>query len=313
MKVYGQLEYAQFHNRTAADPAAAVMGLAWFRTDLKKVRVDDSVAVREFVTPPATGITKGDLFSNDGTNYTRVGVGANDTALVADSTQTSGFKWFMLLPAGTVFPSAAAAVPTGFLDCDGSSKLRTDYPTLFTALGGAASPWGLPDGTHFNVPDFRGRTLIGAGLGAGLTNRVLAATVGVETHPLSLGELAAHNHGGGATPTSSLNNVGHTHAISITSGAPNVGHTHDMPTTADGGGQGGSVAPYFLNGNANSSGTIQSGADSTDVHAHLVSGTSAGNSVDHTHTVVVTIPSAGSGTAHQNMQPSAVVTWIIKT
>ncbi len=63
-------------------------------------------------------------------------------------------------PAGVVLPFAGSAAPTGFLLCDGSSKLRTDYADLFTAIGTA---FGSVDGTHFTLPDMRGRTSVGVG------------------------------------------------------------------------------------------------------------------------------------------------------
>jgi microcystin-dependent protein len=48
--------------------------------------------------------------------------------------------------------------------------------------------------TTFNVPDFRGRTIIGAGTGAGLTARARGDKSGEETHVILPGELAAHAH-----------------------------------------------------------------------------------------------------------------------
>lgn len=100
------------------------------------------------------------------------------------------------IAAGVVHAYAGAAAPNNWLLCDGTSYLRTTYPDLFQALGGAASPWGLPDGTHFNVPDLRGRTVIGVGTGAGLTARTLAAALGEENHLLTGPEsgIQAHNH-----------------------------------------------------------------------------------------------------------------------
>jgi microcystin-dependent protein len=44
-------------------------------------------------------------------------------------------------------------IPTGYLECDGASLLRASYADLFTAIGVA---YGNADGTHFNVPDYRG-------------------------------------------------------------------------------------------------------------------------------------------------------------
>lgn len=80
-------------------------------------------------------------------------------------------------PTGAVFEYTGATAPFGYLFCDGSSLLRSDYPALFTALGGASSEWGLPDGTHFNVPDFRGRMPVGVGTHADVST--LAANDGV--------------------------------------------------------------------------------------------------------------------------------------
>ena len=99
------------------------------------------------------------------------------------------------LPAGSVIDFAGSTAPSGFLLCDGSAVSRTTYSALYTALGGASSPWGQGDGsTTFNVPDLRGRAIVGVGTGTGLTNRALAATGGEENHQLTIAELASHTH-----------------------------------------------------------------------------------------------------------------------
>ena len=67
------------------------------------------------------------------------------------------------VPAGSLFMFPGTNMPSGYLLCDGQSVLRADYPNLFAALGGTGSTWGLPDGTHFNVPDLRGRVPVGLG------------------------------------------------------------------------------------------------------------------------------------------------------
>jgi len=86
----------------------------------------------------------------------------------------------------------AMAPPTGWLDCNGAAVSRTTYANLFTAIG---TVWGVGDGsTTFNLPDFRGRTIIGVGTGTGLTARALAANVGTETHQLTTAEMPAHTH-----------------------------------------------------------------------------------------------------------------------
>jgi microcystin-dependent protein len=110
-----------------------------------------------------------------------------------------------------------AAAPAGYLLCDGTSYLRATYPDLFTAIG---TTFGSVDGTHFNVPDLRGRVPVGVGTGTGggssgtglpsggsaLTAVAMAGWKGEETHALSVAELPAHHHtfgvrsGAGATP-----------------------------------------------------------------------------------------------------------------
>jgi len=60
--------------------------------------------------------------------------------------------------AGFIKPFGGTTPPSGFLECNGASLLRTSYADLFAAIGFA---WGAADGTHFNLPDFRGRFLRG--------------------------------------------------------------------------------------------------------------------------------------------------------
>lgn len=64
------------------------------------------------------------------------------------------------MPAGAVVPFAGSSAPTGFLICDGSSLLRSSYADLFAAIG---TTYGAADGSHFNIPDLRGRGVIGVG------------------------------------------------------------------------------------------------------------------------------------------------------
>jgi microcystin-dependent protein len=52
------------------------------------------------------------------------------------------------------------------------------------------------DGTStFNVPDLQGRAPVGAGQGAGLSGRALAARSGAESYALTINDIPSHGHG----------------------------------------------------------------------------------------------------------------------
>ena len=59
----------------------------------------------------------------------------------------------VFIPSGVLVPIAGSSTSDidGFLFCDGRSLLRTDYPSLFSAIG---TTWGAVDSTHFNIPNF---------------------------------------------------------------------------------------------------------------------------------------------------------------
>lgn len=97
-----------------------------------------------------------------------------------------------LLPAGTVIAYLSEITPTGWLQCNGGVVSRTTYSNLFAAIG---TRYGAGDGaTTFDLPDFRGRAIFGAGNGTGLTLRSLGDSFGEETHTLTLPETPAHTH-----------------------------------------------------------------------------------------------------------------------
>ena len=67
-------------------------------------------------------------------------------------------------PAGIVAPFAGTSAPSGWLACNGAAVSRTNYATLFAAIG---TTWGAGDGSvTFNVPDLRGMFLRGTGTNA---------------------------------------------------------------------------------------------------------------------------------------------------
>lgn len=122
--------------------------------------------------------------------------------------------------AGTISPDP------NWLECDGSSLLRSDYPDLFIVIG---TTYGAIDAAHFNLPDNRGRTLVSSGTGSGLTARAVGQSFGEETHTLTTAEEASHSHvdsghvhsEGNAIPTTILVGAG----APLPSAIPSVGVT----------------------------------------------------------------------------------------
>ena len=105
-----------------------------------------------------------------------------------------------LVPAGSMLVYGGASAPTGWLLCHGQSISRSTYAALFTAL---STTYGSVDGNTFNIPDLRGRVIAGQDdMGGSSANRLptpingdtLGAAGGVESHALSIAELAAHTH-----------------------------------------------------------------------------------------------------------------------
>lgn len=113
--------------------------------------------------------------------YVKVTRDTDQFSLLARSASTSD--------TGTIYPFGGSTIPSGTLPCDGSAVSRTTYANLFAVIG---TTWGVGDGsTTFNVPDLRGRAIIGSGTGSGLTARTLGTqNIGSET--------MAHTHDAGA-------------------------------------------------------------------------------------------------------------------
>jgi microcystin-dependent protein len=63
------------------------------------------------------------------------------------------------IPVGAIIPMAAPSVPAGFLECNGATLKRSDYPALFSLIG---TTYGAGDSsTTFLLPDLRGEWIRG--------------------------------------------------------------------------------------------------------------------------------------------------------
>jgi microcystin-dependent protein len=75
-----------------------------------------------------------------------------------------------------------------------------DYPLLFEQIGTSYGGDGLPD---FQLPDLRGRTIVGSGQGPGLGSRSITQTGGTTDSVLSLSNMPPHAHTFPSGPTAS--------------------------------------------------------------------------------------------------------------
>lgn len=146
---------------------------------------------------PTSGRHKWNIY--DGTSDITVGVvdSGNHTVAMA------------CMPAGVVLPFAGATVPPGFLLCFGQSLLRTDWALLFAAIG---TTYGAADGTHFTLPDMRGRVAAGkTDMGGSNIARLSGSTISPNSTTL-----------GGVSLLNDLNNVA-VSATGSTGGSLSVG------------------------------------------------------------------------------------------
>ncbi|KOO60099.1 hypothetical protein WH43_00300 [Rheinheimera sp. KL1] len=100
---------------------------------------------------------------------------------------------------GLVVDFAFAWAPRNWLACNGQLVQISQNNALYSLLGVV---YGGDGRATFGVPDLRGRSRMGQGLGPGLTsNRVVGQTFGTEGHTLTLAEMPIHNHAATFTPT----------------------------------------------------------------------------------------------------------------
>lgn len=182
----------------------------------------------------------------------------------------------LLVPTGTINSFAGSSAPTGWLLCYGQSVDTTTYATLFGVIGYAYGG----SGSSFNIPDLRGRVPAGldnmGGSDAGRLDwaNTIGTASGAQTHTISTTEMPAHNHSGS---TSYVGDHGH----SIYNG---VGFT-------------GSSTPYAYYASGNGAiGCCYGGVAGGGAHSHSLS-----------------INNTGGGGAHNNMQPTMLLNYIIKT
>lgn len=198
---------------------------------------------------------------------------------------------------GSIVMFAGMIPPNGWLICDGSPVSRETFSSLFNVIG---TSYGEGDGeSTFNIPDLKGRVIIGTS-----DNHSLASIGGEENHGLILNELSEHSH---SVPQ-------HGHGNSFTASTPILSHSITQAT-------------FTYAGQGNTQAT-----DKTTSTKRHFSGVTSTNATRSTNVSVSNHPSTdctmsgsvnecqsfdtddvGIGDQHSNMQPFITLNYMIYT
>ena len=177
-------------------------------------------------------------------------------------------------PVGTIVMYGGTIAPTGWLLCNGQST--SGYDALAAVVGET-------------VPDLRGRAPIGYGTSTDTTNvptarTTIGATTGTEAVTLTSAQsgVPAHSHAN----TASFSGSGHSHSTDIKN------------SSSEASGYGLTLTSGFQN-------RVMVSGSSTGTSTNTQGGSVSVNNVNNT--------AANASSSHNNMQPSTVVNFIIKT
>lgn len=149
------------------------------------------------------------------------------------------------VPVGAVTPYLGASAPTNWLLLNGDTignarssaiEKSDDYEALFKLLWesmanseapvstgrGASAQADWDAGKALNMPDARGRVILGSGSGIGLTARTHGATNGFETHTLTVAEMPEHTHTVARFVNSNFGFAGNPSSLQVRSGSENT-------------------------------------------------------------------------------------------
>jgi microcystin-dependent protein len=214
-------------------------------------------------------------------------------------------------PTGTVTAFAGGSAPTGYLLCNGANVSRTTESALFSVIG---TIYGVGDGsTTFTLPDLRGRVVAGFG-GQTLPNasadvfqtvtNSTAVQIATLTGTVVAGmSVSGGGLGAGITVSSVINqnNIVLSSAVTLTAGDRLTFTDYDLLGEADG------AKEHILK------------EREMPAHTHGIGGTSQLNFGSSDYRLspssgsIGDTKSTGGDQPHNNVQPTIILNYIIKT
>jgi microcystin-dependent protein len=218
----------------------------------------------------------GDVTASAGSGATTIANDAVTTAKILNNAVTlaklAAAVQEALTPAGSLMPYAGTTAPSGWLLCFGQEVSRSTYAALFAVVG---TTYGAGDNsTTFNLPDLRGRVIAGQDdMGGTSANRLTNQSGGLD------GDVLGATGGAETHTLTEAQLAAHRHLL--------VAETNTTSSLS---------GPDF----------ISERADYGGGNNYLLSGLSS------TEPTVGRSTSVGSDEAHNNVQPTIILNYIIK-
>lgn len=231
-------------------------------------------------------------------------------------------------------PYGGASNPSNWLLCDGSAVSRTTYAELFGVI---STTFGAGDGsTTFNLPDLRGRNVVGAGTGtkvatfASRSSNVITVTglSDKNNNEFQTGQAVVFSSTGTTITGLTSGNTYYVIRVSNTSFSLASSQANAVAGTAitlsgDGTGTRTFTKTFTARAVADSGGEEFHNQTTSELtpHTHTINGAVAhsngsvypGVTDDNSQPRTPTTASTGSGTAANLMAPFGVLNYIIKT
>lgn len=202
------------------------------------------------------------------------GNGTSGQAITSDGDGSFSYTTLAVgFSSGMVIPFAGTSAPTGFLMCGGQAVSRSTYSDLFAVIG---TTYGVGDGSStFNLPDLQGRVVAGKDdMSGSSANRLTDAVTG-------------------GLNGDTLGDTGGTESHTLTSAQSGLRqHNHTATTTA--------VTPI-------------SSTSSPDFTIETQNARNEGTNSSLFTTTINNSSALDASEAHNNVQPTIILNYIIKT